>query len=569
MKLNYLLMGLLACGAMASCSQDEVIEGGQLPTDANGNSYISLRLVTAGGSNTRAGADTEGDGTEFDEGIAPENGVAKARFYYFKKDGSPYYSGTASNQAANYWDTDLKPDTENDLDDNIETICTPVLVVNGEKEAGLPYSIVTIINPTAQLTADATAKSLDDLKEILADYKTNLTGDNQFVMSTSVYDGGVAALHDHLATIVDGKWFKTAEDAMKIENAVDVYVERVLAKVRWANSTTTLFELYKSSTDKSALVIKGFNAVGTDGTPTGEPTAYTLKATVKGMGLAHESNQSYLMKQIDPAWNLGFTWNDPANFRSYWATSKGDDRNKYSWNNITANDGQIRAYTQEDTQAETDTEEDTEAVFVATLGYDKEGTFTPLEIAQWNFINFITEADAATDAEALMLTYIANSFYFDGVTTDEAGDTKVTAADLKFEENKSDAAKAAKKTYEVVVALQDGKTLYKDGAAITLASLNIPNAKLYKDGMTYYYTPIQHKAGFTSTDDAIETAKYGIVRNHFYDITVNSIAGLGTPIYNPETYIPTEEVEDEAAYLAAEIKVLSWRMVKQTVDLGK
>lgn len=160
-----------------------------------------------------------------------------------------------------------------------------------------------------------------------------------------------------------------------------------------------------------------------------------------------------------------------------------------------------------------------------------------------------------------MLDYIAHSFYFDGMTTDAAGNTPVAATDLKFVENTE-----AGKIHEVKVALAEGKTLYKDDAEVTEFPA-IPNALLYKNGMTYYYTPVQHKAGFTVTDASKTGAEYGIVRNHFYNITVNSVTGLGTPVYNPDTEIPTEEVSVEAGYLAVKINVLSWRVVNQGVDL--
>lgn len=60
---------------------------------------------------------------------------------------------------------------------------------------------------------------------------------------------------------------------------------------------------------------------------------------------------------------------------------------------------------------------------------------------------------------------------------------------------------------------------------------------------------------------------YGVVRNHSYQVVINSVTGLGTPVYNPDDVIDPEQPKDEESYLAARIKVLSWRVVKSTVDL--
>ena len=81
-------------------------------------------------------------------------------------------------------------------------------------------------------------------------------------------------------------------------------------------------------------------------------------------------------------------------------------------------------------------------------------------------------------------------------------------------------------------------------------------------GKTYYYIPIRH-IGTTETKQAY----YGVVRNHFYQITISDTQGFGTPVVKEdETIIPTKPEYDDT-YLAAKINVLSWRVVKQGADL--
>ena len=96
-----------------------------------------------------------------------------------------------------------------------------------------------------------------------------------------------------------------------------------------------------------------------------------------------------------------------------------------------------------------------------------------------------------------------------------------------------------------------------------LAAIEAAKAEIRKGGKAYYYVPIKH-LGNTG-----EVAEYGIVRNHFYKITLTGIKGFGTPVYNPELVIdPTVPTYDNT-YLAARIKVLQWRIVKQDVNLGE
>ena len=64
-----------------------------------------------------------------------------------------------------------------------------------------------------------------------------------------------------------------------------------------------------------------------------------------------------------------------------------------------------------------------------------------------------------------------------------------------------------------------------------------------------------------------ETATKGIVRNHIYKTTVTKIAGLGTPVYDPDQVIYPEKPEDNDHYIAAEIDILSWRIVENNYEL--
>ena len=78
----------------------------------------------------------------------------------------------------------------------------------------------------------------------------------------------------------------------------------------------------------------------------------------------------------------------------------------------------------------------------------------------------------------------------------------------------------------------------------------------WNDGKCYFYVPVEHLGGLD-----------GVVRNHWYKVTVNSVSGLGTPVANEEEPIDPEKIEDETYYVAAQVKILKWKVVSQSVDL--
>lgn len=99
----------------------------------------------------------------------------------------------------------------------------------------------------------------------------------------------------------------------------------------------------------------------------------------------------------------------------------------------------------------------------------------------------------------------------------------------------------------------------------------------YKDGKNYYYSSlIRHfqdgegvgipTSGIASANDYTlkHLGRYGVVRNNWYEININSISGPGDPVI-PE---PSEDPDDTAeGYINCTINILSWAKRSQNVDL--
>lgn len=105
--------------------------------------------------------------------------------------------------------------------------------------------------------------------------------------------------------------------------------------------------------------------------------------------------------------------------------------------------------------------------------------------------------------------------------------------------------------------------LSADETAGLIAELGEP-AKAFVNGFMYYAIPVLHDKNFNTFDPAqLATGDVGVVRNHWYRMTINSIKMVGTPVHVPDQpIIPNHEPTFK--YLGFQIEVLPWRVV----DMG-
>ena len=102
---------------------------------------------------------------------------------------------------------------------------------------------------------------------------------------------------------------------------------------------------------------------------------------------------------------------------------------------------------------------------------------------------------------------------------------------------------------------EDGFIEFEEGEIEEILATIRP-AKIWEAG-GYYYLPIAHNSDVN-----------GLVRNHVYQMNINGITGLGTPVYDPKKLITPEKPTEDESYISAEIKVLSWKVVNNNVTLN-
>lgn len=537
MKLSKYLVGTLACALMAACSNEENIEngsGGEVTT-----SYLAVNILNADGQGSRAFPSSD-----YEEGSASENAIKNIRFYLFNSDGSAYTLADGNSYVTSTYKEDESTDNTSET---VEEVGEAVLVIN-QSTATPPASIIAIANPPSGL---ANTYSLTGLSNVLGNYAT--TGaENTFIMSNSVYNNGTTLGEVSVSGHV------TNDEDEALANPVDIYIERVVAKVSVSDGR-------ESPTYTGAYLVD---------------ESSKIYAVINGWQVADYNQNSYLVKHISSSWTdsgLGITlWSTNDYHRSFWATSVPIDdthvAGNYNWNNANIALGQS-VYTQENTPTSAITNNAnnslTKILVAATLRTQGEGN----DPSTWTAAPIYRLYGAPYASEEAILTEIANRFA-DTYYTRSGNDPSYTYTslspdnlELKTADDLNDDNIAS---YAVVAQLKSGVTVYgaapdhTESTSACNTALKEIEAQVWKDGKTYYYTTIEH----LGSDNSI--GKYGIVRNHSYKIAIDNIEGFGTPVYDPTEEIDPITPTTENSYIAARVNILSWRVVNNDdVVLGQ
>ena len=606
MKKFTMLSSVLVSALMlvvASCSSEDVA-GVDTQNGKGTTSFLAVNIENVGsapayvGSAPASRSYEQGDGT-YENGTEAESKINKVRFYFFNGDGTPYLlvkKDPSQAESVNYLDKSVVQHGGNN-DQTVETKTDAVLVIEGDTKT-VPASVIAVINPDVlENTTLHNGKSMT-----ISELRTSATGSkfydttNGFVMSNSVYE---SAGQDICSTPVANNVFSTSDKALR--NPVDIYVERVNAKVNakidknykrtgetenaWSQNAEGKYQIKVGSIDVTTY------KENTNSTPTTHK--YPVYAVVQGWQVADANGKAEVCKQIKTSWfagELGINpWTTSDYHRSFWSESvpfnsgavTGANRPvNPSFNDINMPLSDVFAatpvYTLPNTpdavvkNPKTSDNDLTKLIVAAKLVYkDADDSYKTAQVCQYRGLTYLGE-------EAVKKQIVGGFARYFKKTTTESGDVykSIEASDIAFKTVVPGSPESSEvKNYEVVATLAStvGDLYVKNGDAWTIASKDDVNAALAKetaqvrstDGATYYYTPIKHLG------DAGKLGEYGIVRNHSYQVTIQNIKGFGTPVYNPDQKIDPMIPSDENTYLAASIKVLSWRVVSSNVDLDQ
>lgn len=573
MKISKLFPFACVALMMSACASDkEEIGGGTKP--GSDPQYLAVNIVNVGATPTTRAGEVYENGTE------AESKIKKVRFYFFNGDGSPYLiknpgvEGVTGGDPKNWLEASPADDTSNPAPSPVEKITQTVLVINGV-QAAAPAAIVAVVNPgtveatTLQNERGGDVMRLSELRYSAVGsqfYKKDATGKvSDFVMSNSVY---VNAGEDVCASLVAGHVTTSAETAKA--KPVDLYVERVVAKVT-ADVDNNAFELGNGTNWENTKY-------GTKN-PVGKSGDYDVYAVIEGWGLASENGKAEVEKQVNKTWadgTLGFTpWTTSDYHRCFWEKSVAFDAGTGGNQPVNPTFNQLNTkmrdvlYTLPNTPESkvTDLKNNdlTKLAVAATLKYkDAAGNWHNAEICRYNGVSIL-----GIDNLKRQVALTFSQYY---TSTDATNYTQLSKDDIDFKDPDASmqqylvtptlANALAGTKYYTKSTTGTSPTFTEVPKAEVLAAIEADKAEIRRDGRAYYYVPIKHLGGIG------ELAEYGIVRNHFYKITLSGIKGFGTPVYDPGKVVKPAVPTYQDTYLAARVQVLQWRVVNQDASLG-
>lgn len=629
-KLFTFLAGAALLGSLSACSSDEPAKGPDGPNSPTGDgAYLSVKISSVGDGLSRT---TTSGGFE-DSNIDKEHKVNHAQFFFFDENGVFVLEGkTPTGLTFTEATGDEQGTDQNNIEylDKDGIIVLDKLTDKGT----YPSYMLTVLNAPgfeAGATLTATLSKLSDYSNSLV---VGGSETESFVMSTtSYYTNGATddtyhkdnfgetgkEVASYFATYIPQDNYKQSIEAALKATPVNVYVERLAAKVQVsidaeAESGTTLsYPIYKLT-----QTLGGGENVGDD------VINSELYIQVLGWDLSATLPQSYMFKNID-RWTLSWTpWNEPTRHRSYWAKSiiyntKNYDQIEYitnkfddditkgtSLNNVI---GTGVDYCNEHTNVPANIfSNNTESnvtnalvdpryvthVVLHTRVCDNEGKDVELVRAgavlytRDGYLKYII--NSIDNAQGLLNLYIKTEG-----TSSEGGtgkneytqigteffklvpiknSTRVGATEVVVDESRFNSTTLYTKSGDSYPELsEEAKTKALADLKTQLTAVQPTDADkkaiIYDGGHQVYYIPIEHLGAEATQTSAVE-GYYGVVRNHWYKLTITEFSkvghGIWTPDHHEETLKP-EGPEDPLYYLGARINILSWKIVNQSVKL--
>lgn len=628
MKINKLFAGTAMMLLMASCASDEPATTPAVTDDNGSTMYLSINISDANSARSRAdestsyydhdGKTSTGNEGDYVFGDAKEHDVYRADFLFYDRDGRFV-------TRANVWDTANATEVP-----NVEAMGKHTLVLRNLTKKNLPEYVITVLNAPEDFarTVELNNWDMEQTRMQQMNIVTKSENTEYFIMSTTSFFNGddtdTERYEDvkYYATKLKATDFLTEVPTAEAAESsrVEIYVERLAAK----------FQL--KGLDANAVKTIQITLAGEDNNANGNVEGVASASTnvyvkILGYGLTAQEKKSYLSKNIDGLKNdngMWATWNDAPFFRSYWAKSLGYDSAdsvlKYTTFPEAKNNPAQAIYGYETTRALNivrNNDKDKKLyqnrvtnLLITARVYSDEACTKPLDLVEFNGVYFKKDQYVKYVLGKLLaggkLQFWTNEQETGTKTiTEETPEGTVTREVTTYKYDALDAAdftwaKAdiAGTTGVIVVKfapLDANVKLYKKGAnwkegdrlvEATAAELNAQLANFnessyahgFNGGSMFYSIPVEHLLGknLNSSYKVDAVGEYGIVRNHWYEITVDKVMHLGQGVFQPgdiegseetEELIPNEDDDKERFALSAAIRVLSWKIVRQSVDL--
>lgn len=605
MKLNKFLLSAIAAASLTACSDStDVVDNNKGHWNADGTGYMSLSISMPDNVGSKGSRETIND--KFEKGDDNEYVVKNATLVIF--------SGNDGDSEGNYtldatYKLPLKFQTTGTNGNQIISKATITQQINKPSKAkakalvilNLPSGLslddskheLNKISTTGSTASSTTLKgtTFTDFQAIELTLNTDVA--NGFTMTnaplTNAYSTAAGLMPEEtaetkrttttLADIKEGSIKNTPEDAAA-NKAADIYVERSVAKV----------------TVKKGEQLKTKISTNTE-----------INCEVKQFALDNTNSTSFLVRNVDNSW-AGLV------SKSTTVNSLQDKYRFVGFTEVETGKG-YRTYWAKDPNYENKLDNASTSAF-SELGEDKplycmENTFDVAHQTNANTTRAIVKVQLWKDAADKGKTYYM--YNNDASTFDLQGTNLGTNTNLLAAANKIALVVANNKTV-TALGFEDAKDKngndlkgYKqikdvtiDGTPISTGEIfesiknYFGNIAVYENGYAYYPVLIKHfgdgltpwnkdeygdatNAPVSSTEinkiypegsdnrsNANYLGRYGVVRNNWYELTVNNVKKLGKPGINTPDNTPDDELD---SYISVSINILSWAKRSQDVDL--
>ena len=556
---NLFGMAVMATALVACSSNDDLASNGH-EGNQTGEAYASFRINLPTTTGTRADGDPKPGTPSFDGGTAKEYEVKNGTILIFDNAGK--FVTSAQLGTMNPW-TDVKSD-------GVTTAAIATVQLTGVK-VGEEYQALVLLNndvdaTTSKVKLPTTGVSYAEWSKNASNVSVdNYTKtDGIFMANAPMYTGTTTKP----TTLVKVANVCASREEAQAKAATTVYVERGLAKVTMQNFAADGYTVAEGTYKNDKVEIKNWQ----------------LDVTNKSTFPVHQTG--------DLSTGFADIWSTPRFFdgantkfqRVYW----GEDPN-YSGATLQNLEACKDAFTmigKGDIAGETGNDhpqyclentfdlanmmqgQTTRVVFKAVYTPKAlEGTTEKTFYKIGNNTAIWSKANLETQIHTVAVTVM-------GITDPDEQDKYVVKLNASTNNISGEAGLHTIKPENIEYT--------GTGTSLVDANIDKINEKLgltetgistYLNGEAYYIARIKHFNELTpwtagtpyNGDNNAFLGRYGVLRNNWYDLSVNSISGLGYPEV-PEVK-PTVPDDENDQYINVEVKILDWAKRSQSIDL--
>lgn len=556
---NLFGMAVMATALVGCSSNDNLAPDGKDNVGKAGEAYASftINLPTTTGNGTRGDEPVVKDGTpSFAEGTAAEYEVKNGTILIFDNAGN--FVTSAQLGTMNPW-TPVKKD-------GVTTAAITTVQLSGVSVGGDYQALVLLNNDVDATTSKVTLPTTGDTyaewskKTSKVNAEKYASTDGIFMANAPMYTGTTT----EPTTLVPIANVCASREEAQAKAATTVYVERGLAKVTMQNFTAGGYTVAEGTYKGDKVEIKNWQLDVTNKStfPVHQIGGTGFAAIWSTPRFYDGGNQSFkrVYWGVDPNYSGATLQNLEACKNAFTMIGKNDIKGE------TGNDHPQYCLENTFDLANMMQGQTTRVVFKAV--------FTPKDFTTGQTFYKIGNNTAIWDATKLAQQIHTVAVTAMGITDAAERENYVVKLDASTNNISGTAG-----LHTITAANIEYKGT---GTSLVAANIDKINEKLglketgistYLNGEAYYIARIKHfneltpwtaGEGYGTANDKY-LGRYGVLRNNWYDLSVNSISGLGYPdIPEVKPDVPDDENEQ---YINVEVKILDWAKRSQSIDL--